>query len=363
METVALEPFVQRHVERGTFPGVTLLAAAGGRVLFRRHFGRRALQPQPEALDDGTLYDLASLTKPLVTSFLVAYFIERRQWRLEDEARRYLPGLSLRASLEQLLTHSAGFRPWHPFYLYRPLEDLAQMGTLQDAAAPGRRVVYSDVGYILLRHLLEKVSGSGFCQLASEVILTPLRLRRAFLRVPPQIRGRCAPTELGNCYEHGMCRGQHDAAAARFPWRTAVIRGEAHDANSFYAGGSAGNAGLFATAGDLLRLGREFFPASATLLAPETVALFWENRTPWDEEGRSIGFQLNHSPGASGGGALAPGAIGHVGITGTSLWLEAEGERQWIVLSNRVHPRVRKVNFNAVRRRLHHLLRKELGTA
>jgi CubicO group peptidase (beta-lactamase class C family) len=354
-----LERYIQEQMEKKTFPGVSILVSSKGDILYERCFGRRAVQPQEEPLEPGTLYDLASLTKPLVTSFLAAYFVEKKQWRLEDAPRRFLPGFPLAVTLEQLLTHSAGFKPWHPFYLYRPQDDLAQM-ILAVESLPGSRVAYSDVGYILLRHLLEKLSGIPFQQLARSVIFEPLGLRDTFLLVPPRERRRCAPTEAGNRYEKELAAVGHAEASAGFPWRTELIRGEVHDANSFYAGGSAGNAGLFSNARDVLTMAREFHPGTASILKAVTVSLFWRNRTPWDSHGRTIGFQLN-SASTSGGRALAPGAIGHSGFTGTSLWLEAERQRAWIVLSNRVHPRVRKTNFNIVRRRLHRLLKLELG--
>jgi CubicO group peptidase (beta-lactamase class C family) len=356
-----LDTFVAGLIRKKTFPGVSLLVAEGEDVLIERQFGSKATWPGDEPIAPHTIFDLASLTKPLVTAFLAAHFIEKGQWRLEDSVRRFFPGFPLPLTVEQLLTHSAGFRPWHPFYLYRPQGDLEQAAAFTDTAAAGQRVVYSDVGYILLRHLLEKVSGVVFLELVARVIIEPLRLRDTFMKVPPAAVERCAPTEVGNRHEMRMCRAEHARAAGRFSWRAGVIRGETHDANSFYAGGSAGNAGLFASARDLFRLGREFFPASATLLRGETVSLFWRNRTPWDAHGRTLGFQLNSSPGASGGSALLPTAIGHSGFTGTSLWLEAERERQWIVLSNRIHPRVRRADFNAVRRRLHQQLKLELG--
>lgn len=360
-----LEPHIRQLIEKRTVPGICLLVASEGEILYNRCFGRRAVLPLSEPLAPDTLYDLASLTKPLVTAFLAVYLVERRQWRLEDDVRHFFPDFPLPVTLEQLLTHSAGLKPWHPFYLYRPLDDLAQAARLAGVARPGTRVVYSDIGYVLLRHLLEKVSGSGFQELAAAVIFDALGLRDTFFRVPPEAKARCAPTEEGNRHEKGMADAdtEHAEAAARFSWRTGLIRGDVHDANSFYSGGSAGNAGLFASARELFALSREFFPETATLLAAESIALFWQNRTPWGAEGRTIGFQVNSSPGASGGSALAPGAIGHSGFTGTSLWLEEGGRRQWILLSNRVHPRVKKADFNAERRRLHRLLKLELGLA
>lgn len=354
-----LDSFIRRQIEKKVFPGISILAASAGEVLFNRRFGAMASWPESEPLAADTLYDLASLTKPLVTAFLALYFLEKKQWRLEDAPRRFIPGFPLAVTLEQLLTHSAGFKPWYPFYLYRPQGDLEQMVMAVDSL-PGSRVEYSDVGYILLRHLLERVSGTAFPELAAQVIFAPLGLRDTFIGVPPALKRRCAPTEIGNRYERNMARAEHEAAAARFSWRSGLIRGDVHDANSFYSGGSAGNAGLFSSARDLFALSCEFFPETATLLGGDTVALFWQDRTPRDPQRRTIGFQLNSSAGASGGGALSPGAIGHSGFTGTSLWLEAEKRRQWILLSNRIHPRVGKTNFNAVRRRLHRLLTLEL---
>ncbi len=356
-----LEKYVRQQVEKKSFPGLSILVAGGGRILLERHFGRKAVWPEAEPLAADTLYDLASLTKPLVSAFLAVYLVEKKQWRLDDEVRRFFPFFALPVTLEQLLTHSAGFKPWHPFYLYRPQDDLAQIAALAGCARPGARVVYSDVGYILLRRLLEKVSGVGFQELARSVIFERLGLRNTFFLVPPEEKPRCAPTEIGNRFEHDMCGAEHQAAAAAFAWRSELIRGDVHDANSYYSGGSAGNAGLFSCSRDLFKMGLEFFPESATLLKSESIALFWQSRTPRDRQQRSIGFQLNRSWQSSGGRALSAAAIGHTGFTGTSLWLEADSQRQWILLTNRVHPRVKKVNFNVVRRRLHHLLKLQLN--
>ena len=226
---------------------------------------------------------------------------------------------------------------------------------------PGAEVIYSDVGYILLRHLLEKTVGLDFMEMAAEIIFKPLKLHDAYFRVPDREKARCAPTEIGNAFECRMCRGEHEKAAAGFAWRRGLLRGEVHDANSFYAGGSAGNAGLFASVRGLFKLSREFFPETASLLHADFVSLFWQNRTPWSLVHRSLGFKLNSSRPTAGGRALSRRAIGHSGFTGTSIWLEPETQRQWIILSNRIHPRVKKIDFDATRRKLHGLLKNELA--
>jgi CubicO group peptidase (beta-lactamase class C family) len=356
-----LERFILDQIEKKAFPGISVLVAEHGRIILERHFGLKAVWPEPEPLAGDTLYDLASLTKPLVTAFLAVYLLEKKQWRLGDEVRRFFPTFPMHITLEQLLTHSAGLPPWHPFYLYRPLADPAQIAALKNTAAPGTRVLYSDVGYILLRRMLEKASGLEYQKMAAAIIFKQLKLQDTFFLVPDAKKTRCAPTEIGNLYERSMCRSEHEGAAARFSWRTRLLRGEVHDANSFYSNGSAGNAGLFASARDLFKLSREFFPETATLLKADTIRLFWQNRTPWSVLHRSIGFKLNSSRPTSGGKALSKLAIGHNGFTGTSLWFEPESQRQWIILSNRIHPRVKKINFDALRRKLHKLLKSELG--
>jgi CubicO group peptidase (beta-lactamase class C family) len=355
-----LERFIGSQLDKKTFPGLSILVADSGHILLERHFGCKAVWPEAEPLTSNTLYDLASLTKPLVTAFLAVYLLEKKQWQLGDEVSRFFPNFPLSITLEQLLTHSSGLPSWHPFYLYRPLADLTQIATLKNMAAPGTRVLYSDVGYILLRHLLEKTAGLEFQKIANEVIFKQLKLQSTFFLVPDAKKTSCAPTEIGNGYERNMCRTEHEEAATCFPWRTGLLRGEVHDANSFYSGGSAGNAGLFASARDLFKLNREFFPQTATLLKADSIKLFWQNRTSWSVVHRSLGFKLNSSRPTSGGSALSGQAIGHNGFTGTSLWLEPETQRQWIILSNRIHPRVKKINFDVMRRKLHKLIKSEL---
>jgi CubicO group peptidase (beta-lactamase class C family) len=261
-----------------------------------------------------------------------------------------------------LLTHTSGLPEWHPFYLYHPTGriGLDAFKQLPPAYPPGKKVLYSCVGYMLLCSILEKVAGLELERLAADVLFRPLGLANTFLAVPESRRDGCAPTEMGNAYEKRMGQRFDRYAAARYPWRTAVIRGQTHDVNSFHQGGFAGNAGLFADVRDVWRLALEFFPESATIIDRRSIELFWMNFTPRFRTHRSIGFKLNSSFVTSGGPALARDAIGHNGFTGTSLWLEKASGRIWILLANRIHPRVPAGAFDPVRRRLHHLLRREL---
>jgi serine-type D-Ala-D-Ala carboxypeptidase len=355
---VSLDETVSRLLRAGITPGLTLLVGRSGRPILHRQAGLLARRPLEEPLVADALYDLASLTKPLVTAFLAARLHECGQLDLQRPVNAYLSVPTWPCTVEQLLTHTAGLPPWHPFYLY-PASPREQAAMFRPATKPGRRVVYSCVGYILLKEILEQVSGQSFRTLANEVIFAPLRLHDAGLA--PVAAGditRTAPTERGNGHERAMCQADHARAAASYPWRTGIIRGQTHDLNSHHSGGSAGNAGLFASAAALLRLSGEFFPQTATLLKPETVRLFWQPRAGSRRCVRTIGFQLN-TPGSSGGRVLSSAAIGHSGFTGTSLWMEPDAT-VWIILTNRVHPTVQPVNFNAVRRRLHAAMKREI---
>ena len=151
--------------------------------------------------------------------------------------------------------------------------------------------------------------------------------------------------------------------ANHFFWRDYILQGETHDCNSWYLGGTAGNTGLFSTTEDISRLTREFFPSTASILAPGSTHHFWENRTPFKKSHRTVGFKRNSSFITSGGRALSREAIGHNGVTGTSLWLEPKGGYTFILLTNRVHPVMvdeKKVGFNRIRRKLHRMIVKNL---
>jgi CubicO group peptidase (beta-lactamase class C family) len=371
-----LDAFIQKLLEKEIVPGISILVGRKEKILFQKLYGWKSRFPGKEFLEENTLYDLASLTKPLVTAFLTVYLLEREKTglKLDTGIRKIFPVLpsGFDFTLVQLLTHTSGLPAWYPFYLFGA-DYFSQFNFLQLETRPGKQVNYSCVGYILLYHLIENISGISFAELARQVIFEPLGLRQTFLVVPEDLKKNAAPTETGNSYEKKMAEqwakkrekgkpGEYSQLVSRFPWRTEVIRGEPHDINSYYLGGTAGNAGLFSTAEEIFRLCREFFPAAGTLLRAESRQLFWKNFTPFKKSHRTVGFKLNSSLITSGGRALSRRAIGHNGFTGTSLWLDPREETVLILLSNRIHPEFRPVNFDRIRRQLHRLLLKKKST-
>ncbi|GAA5534222.1 serine hydrolase domain-containing protein [Deinococcus aluminii] len=271
--------------------------------------GSAAREPERLPLEADFWWDLASLTKPLFTAREVLRAAEEGLLDLDDPLGAHLPDLAwmqdtpLKSrTLRQLLTHTAGLPAWAPLYTWGDAATI-RARVLQEPwpLTPPGEVRYSDLGYILLGHVLERVRG------------VPLR----DFRLDPGLTFGPDPA--------------HTVATERCPWRGRVLRGETHDENAFALGGAAGHAGLFGTlagvlaqAERLLRGGWLSPAAQAAALRPQVM-------------GRSLVF-VTAQPEWSGGSLAGPGAFGHTGFTGTGLWVDPERGLAWTLLTNRVHP-------------------------
>ncbi|HYY41356.1 MAG TPA: serine hydrolase, partial [Pyrinomonadaceae bacterium] len=227
----------------------------------------------------------------------------------------------------------------------QPLED-----------APGTRVRYSDLGFITLGLLLERVTGARLADLAAREIIAPLSLRHTFFNPAAAAQtGIAACESAGNAYEREL--GALEAATlAEINFRTRPIWGEVHDGNAYFLGGAAGHAGLFSTAQETCAIAAQFIAARTRLLRPDTCALFRTNMTAGLNEARSLAWQLAATPESTAGAALPPDSFGHLGFTGTSCWIDASAERIFLLLTNRTHDHALPfVNINSTRRAFHTL--------
>jgi CubicO group peptidase (beta-lactamase class C family) len=332
-------------------------------VRFSGALGDAVRLPERRAATFETIYDLASLTKPLVTALLAALLGERGLLDPSAPVAAYLEEFA-RAdkrtiTVRQLLTHTSGLPAWRPLYILaegRPEGALEAIATQPLEHEPGARVVYSDLGFITLGLLVQRVAGAELVELARREIIEPLGLRRTFFNPDRALQtGIAACESAGNEYERGMCEGD-DREALRSLFRQQLIWGEVHDGNAHFLGGAAGHAGLFSTAGETLRIARQFLPRTTSLLAPETCRLFRTNLTEGLNEARSFGWQLASTPDSTAGPALAPDSFGHLGFTGTSCWIDPAREAVYVLLTNRTHAHALPfVNINSVRREFHRL--------
>jgi CubicO group peptidase (beta-lactamase class C family) len=351
------------RIAAGDFPSAAYLVAERGRVRFADALGSAVREPREQAATLETIYDLASLTKPLVTGLLCARRIESGELELDAPAAKYLREFARAGrvvmTIRNLLTHTSGLPPWRPL---RVLTDDRRDRVLEMIAAeklecaPGTRVVYSDLGFITLGLLLERITGESLAELARREIFAPLELQRTFFNPAAALQTEVAACEIaGNAYERGMC-GERDGAREAGAWRDGVIWGEVHDGNAYFLGGAAGHAGLFSTARETSALAEQFLAARTRLLKPETCTLFCTKMTPGLNEARSFAWQLAATPDSTASASLPPDAFGHLGFTGTSCWIDPKHERIYILLTNRTHTRTLPfANINGVRRQFHTL--------
>src|SRR5688572_30215815 len=266
----SINDFLQREIRVGSFPSASY--AIGATALEREvAFGDAVAVPLRIAATTDTIYDCASLTKVAVTTILVLQAVAEERIALDDEYRGY--------TFRELLTHTSGLRAWLPLYaLGDYLQAIEERGP---EARRGTRVEYSDLNFVLLYFALQEIFGD-YVRAASERIFEPLQLRDACFVPAASLRPRIAATEWGQRFEAGMC------ATRSIPFhgfREGLMWGEANDGNSFHAGGTCGNAGLFATASDVFRILQAF--ARGELVPRALVA----EATRAHRGDRGLGFQ------------------------------------------------------------------------
>ena len=361
-----LSALLQQHIDAGEFPSAVYLIGERGEIIYTDALGHSVLEPYRIANKLDTIYDLASLTKPLVTTLLCARRIELGELTLDSSVSHYLPEFD-RAdkqmiTVRELLTHTSGLPAWKPLYLLtedQPDRAAGAIANLVLEYKPGTRVVYSDLGFIALGILLERLTGQRLAGLAKHEIFEPLNLEQTFFNPEIALQTGIAACETGNAYEVQMSKqvGAGEYANSR----QRVIWGEVHDGNAHFLGGAAGHAGLFSTARETSQLAQQFLSSSSKLLTPVTCALFRQNMTAGLEEARSIGWQLAATKDSTAGANLPPDSFGHNGFTGTCVWIDPDHERSYVLLTNRTHAHALPfANINAVRREFNTLAAKAL---
>ncbi|HYG60284.1 MAG TPA: serine hydrolase domain-containing protein, partial [Symbiobacteriaceae bacterium] len=306
-------------------------------------FGAAALEPEQAPMAPDTLFDLASLTKVVATTPAVLHLLEAGAFSLETPVADLLPVFAdRRVTVRHLLTHTSGLPAWMPLYLDCSglAEYAAAIGATPLVRASGTQVEYSDLGFILLGAMVERLSETALPDFCREAIFAPLGMAHTTWS-PKGPRSGIAATEKGNQTEYGMC-GERAASFGR--WRHEVLWGEVNDGNAWYGlGGISGHAGLFSTAGDLARYAQAWLNGGGPILSQHTVALAARSHTAGKPENRGLGWQKPaHVPfppkSVSCGDLMSPAAFGHTGFTGTSLWIDPEKDLFAVLLTNRLHP-------------------------
>jgi SSS family transporter len=334
---------IDRIVEAGIaakkFPGAVVIAGHDGRIIFHKAYGNSSLIPSPEPMTEDTIFDVASLTKVLATAPAVMQLYQQGRFRLNDPVAQYLPEFAANGkqdiTIRQLLTHYSGLPP--DVSLDDPwegkAEGLRRAFACTPITAPGVQFRYSDINFIVLGALVEKLSGLTLDQYQKRYLAEPLGVEHMQYLPPESWRGRIAPTQ----YDQGV-----------------MLRGVVHDPTSRRMGGVAGHAGLFSTAGDVAVYAQNLldrlagrpshFPLSQLTLEKMTTPAQPATGTAL----RGLGWDIE-SPYSSNRGELFPvGSFGHTGFTGTSLWIDQTSDTYVVFMSNAVYPNG-PTSINAIR--------------
>ncbi|MEW6271483.1 MAG: serine hydrolase domain-containing protein [Thermodesulfobacteriota bacterium] len=374
MDFSAVERALEEAAQKGVFPGAVLLVSRGGETLLERAVGCRSLEPDKVPMRAEVVFDLSSLTKPLATTLAVMLLVKDRRLDVEDRVTRFFHNFGVHqkthVTFRHLLTHSSGLAAYRPFY--KEIAQLERKGRPNFVAsreakewvfeqihreklqsAPGTRAVYSDLGFMLLGQLVETVSGQTLDRFCRARIFAPLGLRATSFIDLSQIRTkRVEPI------------AEMIAPTQRCPWRKRILCGEVDDENAFAMGGVAGHAGLFGSARDVDHLANRLKAAwrgEPGLLPADMIDRMWTVDASVPGSTRTLGWDSPAPVRSSAGTRMSPRTVGHLGFTGTSLWMDLERDVNVTLLTNRVHPSRDNDKLGEFRPRIHDLVMEAVG--
>jgi CubicO group peptidase (beta-lactamase class C family) len=331
------------------FPGGVLLVSLDGATVFFEAYGSANLFAGRQMTKE-TVFDLASLTKPLATTLAIMHLLEHSKLSLEQRLGSILPAFKntdkKEIRIEHLLYHNSGLPDYRPYYKWLcKMEPHRRKDALRELLAkeplinaPGEQIIYSDIGFMILCWVIEEISGRRLDRFVTENIYRPLGLDNLFFI---DIDGKSRQTKF--------------AATERCSWRGILLEGMVHDDNAYAVGGIEGHSGLFGTAGDVIILLSELMTAyhgnpSTDVFDIDRVQLFFKRS---GREGRALGFDTPSSVDSSCGRYFSERTVGHLGFTGTSFWMDLDGGVIVILLTNRIHPSRDNNRIKAFRPKLH----------
>ena len=349
-------------LEQKVYPGAVLLVAKEDTIVFFHAVGNRAVIPERLPMEKDTIFDLASLTKPLATTLALMKLVDDGLLDLDIALASLIQPFPWQdksdVSPRLLLNHASGLADWRPFY-----QELVKL-PLEERKPAVRRLIlekplsfepktvslYSDLGFMLLEWIVEIVAGKDLPSFLETNLYQPLGLKTLYL-------------------DHIAAERKHRkelyAATEDCPWRKGIVQGHVHDENAFALGGYSGHAGLFGTAMDILTLTTMlvnlYYGERSVLLQEKTVRTFLTRQELVPRSTWALGWDTPSKENSSSGRYFSPKSIGHTGFTGTSIWIDLEKHITAIFLTNRVHPKRSNEKIRGFRPELHDLIMRELG--
>ncbi len=347
----SLRLYLQRSIADSAFPGCAIAVGYDGYLIMKEAFGRYVYDDKSKRVTTNSMFDLASLTKVVATATAAMKLYEQGRLDLDWKVVQIVPEFAgpgkENVTIRHLLTHSSGLPAWRRFYLEMTGKEriIAEICKTELEQPPGTKYVYSDLGMILMMHIIESLTQKPFDFFVQENIFIPLEMSNTMYNPPPQRLADIIPTEISEFHK-------------------GLVRGFVHDENTWAMGGVSGHAGLFSTVEDLSRFCQMLlnggFYVNKRLLRPETVALFTSRQHLPQGSDRALGWDTRSAEGSSSGHLMSARAFGHTGFTGTSLWLDPENRLFVLLLTNRVYPSRENKKIYRVRPRVHDYIMKAI---
>jgi uncharacterized protein YbbC (DUF1343 family)/CubicO group peptidase (beta-lactamase class C family) len=340
-----IDELVNKDIADKKLPGGVVVIGRKGKIVYRKAFGNRALLPNVEKMTIDTIFDAASLTKPVATATSIMILIEQGKIRLNDTIGKFIPEIQIseakNITILQLLTHTSGYAP--DFDLRKKWtgnDGMLEALKIEKPVNPaGTKFVYSDIGFIVLGEIVKRVSGKSEDIFTQEAFLYLLKMNQTVFitAIGPIPNSNTAPTE--------NIKGQQSYLGGLFDDKNGdkILWGEVHDPTAFRMGGVAGHAGLFTSADDLARYCQMILNGGTLdgkrILSNATIAMMTKPYVV-SENGntRGLGFDMNTAFSQNRGELFPLGSFGHTGFTGTGIWIDPTSETFVVFMSNRVHP-------------------------
>ena len=371
-----VEQAFNEGVERRVFPGAAAVVRKRGHIVFEGAFGYRTLLPQPRQLKIDAIFDLSSLTKVLATTIAAMMLTRDGRLRLEDKVTRFIPTFGVHGkgtvTFRNLLAHCSGLAAWRPFH--SKIADIEKAGKVNFMASygakewtyeqihrekpevtPATKAIYSDLNFIAMGEAVEQIGGQPLNRFCRDKIYRELGLAATgFIDISLARSRRLEPME------------DLFAATENCPSRKRLLVGEVDDENAFAMGGVAGHAGLFAPVHDVDKIAAALIACyhnRSSLVPQKIVREFWTRDTTVAGSTWALGWDTPSSEHSSSGHLFPPNSVGHLGFTGTSVWIDPEREIAVSILTNRVHPTRDNQAIREFRPMIHDLIMETVASA
>ncbi|MBS4034066.1 MAG: serine hydrolase [Ignavibacterium sp.] len=347
----SVDELVTTAISEKVFPGASLLIWQNGKVIHKNSCGRFTYSSNSSVITDESIFDLASLTKVIVTTTAAMICIDRNLFSLGDKVVKFIPEFGVNGkeniTIRNLLLHNSGLIAWRKFY-GRDLDEYGVIKEIYESSLEfetGTKTVYSDLGIITLGKIIEIVTGLKLNEFSEKEIFIPLKMTSTFYNPPDSLKAFCAPTEQD------------------IHWRNRLLQGEVHDETAAMLGGVAGHAGVFSTANDLVKfmtmiMNKGIFE-NKKILDNNILEIFTKKQS--NQSSRALGWDTKSEKGSSAGDLFSSNSFGHTGFTGTSIWADPKRNLFVVFLTNRVYPSRDNTKIISFRPKLHNAVIKSIS--